>query len=50
MLPAKEAEELARIALAAMDSEPVAWTWQYREQWHVTMTRVVRNLSQKMVM
>lgn len=36
MLPAKEAEELARIALAAMDSEPVAWTWQYREQWHVT--------------
>lgn len=18
------------------DSEPVAWTWQYREQWHVT--------------
>ncbi|HHL1660057.1 TPA: hypothetical protein ACQ298_000433 [Klebsiella pneumoniae] len=26
MLPAEEAEELARIALAAMDSEPVAWT------------------------
>lgn len=25
MLPAEEAEELARIALAAMDSEPVAW-------------------------
>lgn len=23
-------------ALAAMDSEPVAWTWHYREQWHVT--------------
>ncbi|WP_423978955.1 dATP/dGTP pyrophosphohydrolase domain-containing protein [Klebsiella aerogenes] len=22
--------------LAAMDSEPVAWTWHYREQWHVT--------------
>lgn len=36
MLPAEEAEELARIALAAMDSEPVAWTWHYREQWHVT--------------
>lgn len=26
MLPAEEAEELARIALAAMDSKPVAWT------------------------
>ncbi|HBR2784872.1 TPA: DUF551 domain-containing protein [Klebsiella pneumoniae] len=26
MLPAEEAEELARIALAAMNSEPVAWT------------------------
>lgn len=26
MLPAEEAEELACIALAAMDSEPVAWT------------------------
>ena len=36
MLPAEEAEELACIALAAMDSEPVAWTWHYREQWHVT--------------
>ena len=36
MLPAEEAEELACMALAAMDSEPVAWTWQYREQWHVT--------------
>lgn len=22
--------------LAAMDSEPVAWTWHYREKWHVT--------------
>ncbi|MHA0745492.1 hypothetical protein ACXZBN_24395, partial [Klebsiella pneumoniae] len=31
-----EIEELARMALAAMDSEPVAWTWHYREQWHVT--------------
>lgn len=28
--------ELASMALAAMDSEPVAWTWHYREQWHVT--------------
>ncbi len=36
MLPAEEAEALALIALAAMDSEPVAWTWHYREQWHVT--------------
>ncbi|WP_220676503.1 hypothetical protein [Klebsiella pasteurii] len=26
MLPAEEAEDLARIALAAMESEPVAWT------------------------
>lgn len=31
-----ESKELARMALAAMDSEPVAWTWHYREQWHVT--------------
>lgn len=36
ILPAEEAEELACLALAAMDSEPVAWTWHYREQWHVT--------------
>ncbi len=31
-----EASYLARMALAAMESEPVAWTWHYREQWHVT--------------
>lgn len=31
-----ESKILARMALAAMDSEPVAWTWHYREQWHVT--------------
>lgn len=31
-----ESKELARMALTAMDSEPVAWTWHYREQWHVT--------------
>ena len=31
-----EQNELARMALAAMDSEPVAWTWHYREKWHVT--------------
>lgn len=31
-----ELSELARMALAAMDGEPVAWTWHYREQWHVT--------------
>lgn len=28
--------QLAELVLAAMDSEPVAWTWHYREQWHVT--------------
>lgn len=28
--------QLAELALAAMESEPVAWTWHYREQWHVT--------------
>lgn len=28
--------QLAKFALAAMDGEPVAWTWHYREQWHVT--------------
>ncbi|MHC7757442.1 hypothetical protein ACYA3J_25710 [Klebsiella pneumoniae] len=31
-----ESKELARMALAAMAGEPVAWTWHYREQWHVT--------------
>ncbi|WDA32572.1 DUF551 domain-containing protein [Klebsiella pneumoniae] len=31
-----EASYLARMALAAMAGEPVAWTWHYREQWHVT--------------
>ncbi|HBW7291447.1 TPA: hypothetical protein MFL88_004148 [Klebsiella pneumoniae] len=31
-----EIRELASMALAAMDGEPVAWTWHYREQWHVT--------------
>ena len=34
--PPEVVRELARMALAAMDSEPVAWTWHYREQWHVT--------------
>ncbi|MEH9004982.1 hypothetical protein [Klebsiella quasipneumoniae] len=29
-------EALIRQSLAALDSEPVAWTWHYREQWHVT--------------
>jgi hypothetical protein len=28
--------EALRQLAAAMDSEPVAWTWHYREQWHVT--------------
>lgn len=36
VLPAEEAEELARIALTSLEAEPVAWTWHYREQWHVT--------------
>lgn len=27
---------ICKLALAAMDSEPVAWTWQHREHWHVT--------------
>ncbi len=31
-----EASYLARMVLAAMDSEPVAWTWQHLKQWHVT--------------
>ncbi|HBW1643280.1 TPA: hypothetical protein MYV30_000526 [Klebsiella pneumoniae] len=35
-LSSDELMELSRMALAAMDSEPVAWTWHYREQWHVT--------------
>lgn len=34
--PPEVVRELARFALATMDSEPVAWTWHYREQWHVT--------------
>ncbi|MGX2214638.1 DUF551 domain-containing protein [Klebsiella pneumoniae] len=36
----REAERLQAIiddmALAAMDSEPVAWTWQHLKQWYVT--------------
>ncbi|CAM4193572.1 hypothetical protein [Klebsiella grimontii] len=30
------AAELQERRKAAMDGEPVAWTWHYREQWHVT--------------
>ena len=29
-------EELQERRKAEKDSEPVAWTWHYREQWHVT--------------
>lgn len=29
-------KRVASMALAAMDSEPVAWTWQHLKQWHVT--------------
>ncbi|MHC9474674.1 hypothetical protein ACY0JH_14370 [Klebsiella variicola] len=32
----RQLEALIRQSLAAMESEPVAWTWHYREQWHVT--------------
>ncbi|EMK1793356.1 hypothetical protein V8N83_004008 [Klebsiella variicola] len=32
----RQLEALIRQSLAEMDSEPVAWTWHYREQWHVT--------------
>ncbi|SBJ19448.1 Eaa1 [Klebsiella pneumoniae] len=32
----RQLEALIRQSLAAMDSKPVAWTWHYREQWHVT--------------
>ncbi|HIE9877852.1 TPA: DUF551 domain-containing protein [Klebsiella variicola subsp. variicola] len=35
-LSSDEIMELSRMALAAMDSEPVAWTWQHLKQWHVT--------------
>lgn len=28
--------EALRLLVAAMDSEPVAWTWQHLKQWHVT--------------
>jgi len=38
MLPAEEAEELARIALAAMDSEPVVFTDE-RNLHHIAMGR-----------
>ncbi|EPY5167832.1 DUF551 domain-containing protein [Klebsiella pneumoniae] len=27
---------MARMALVAMDSEPVAWTWQHLKEWYVT--------------
>ncbi len=29
VLPAEEAEELARIALAALEAEPIAWRYRY---------------------
>ncbi|HCI6186992.1 TPA: hypothetical protein NPO39_002045 [Klebsiella variicola subsp. variicola] len=32
----RDLEELQERRKAAMDSDPVAWTWHYREQWHVT--------------
>lgn len=32
----RQLEALIRQSLAAMESESVAWTWHYREQWHVT--------------
>ncbi|HCB3279707.1 TPA: DUF551 domain-containing protein [Klebsiella pneumoniae] len=32
----RDLEELQERRQATMNSEPVAWTWHYREQWHVT--------------
>ena len=32
----RDLEELQERRKAEKDSEPVAWTWHYREQWHVT--------------
>ena len=32
----RQLEALIRQSLAAMESEPVAWTWHYRKQLHVT--------------
>ena len=32
----RQLEALIRQSLAAMNGEPVGWTWHYREQWHVT--------------
>lgn len=29
-------KRVASMALAAMDSDPVAWTWHHLKQWHVT--------------
>lgn len=31
-----EASYLARMALGAMDSEPVLWAWHHLDMWHVT--------------
>ncbi|MBO2029664.1 hypothetical protein J4734_26265 [Klebsiella pneumoniae] len=42
--------ELAQIALSAMDCEPVAWAWHYREQWHVTNDERRAEFVAKMVM
>nr|WP_323084804.1 hypothetical protein [Klebsiella variicola] len=32
----RQLEALIRQSLAAMESDPVAWTWQHLKQWHVT--------------
>lgn len=45
MLPAEEAEELARIALAVMDSEPVAWLLTDPEFGHSVATRAGYTLN-----
>ncbi len=37
-------------AQPAADSEPVAWTWHYREQWHVTNDSRRAEFVAKMVM
>lgn len=62
MLPAEEAEELARMMLAGMDSEPVAYAWVSRsgkkhltrcepEQWRdaVIVTPLYRHAQQPVV-
>ncbi|MEC3930108.1 DUF551 domain-containing protein [Citrobacter farmeri] len=43
VLPAEEAEELARIALASLEAEPVAWIWKTASGYDTTSVRMPRN-------